>query len=196
VSSCLRSCQQFPTAIPIKSPTKSEIAISNSMGQILPDGRAEAEKASLSPDAISVLHLLPTWHKVTHLRRAFRWRRRHSRPWATPLTYSLRRDDSDFVLFCFTKREDTEAFAKRFCGEGWRRAASGEPENNGRPSALFRKPKGACQCPMDQARVRDLIMKESLPYSATCHQKYSSLRKARCDSQTFLKSVFLAETSA
>jgi hypothetical protein len=38
-------------------------------------------------------------------------------PGALPATYALRRDDRDFVVFCFARPDDAQALAKRFGGK-------------------------------------------------------------------------------
>jgi hypothetical protein len=43
----------------------------------------------------------------------------------TPLTYSVRRDDNEFVVFCFAKREDAEGLCQTLREETV--AACGEP---------------------------------------------------------------------
>jgi hypothetical protein len=36
---------------------------------------------------------------------------------AAPLTYFLRRDDRDYIVFCFARAEDAETFCERFEGK-------------------------------------------------------------------------------
>jgi hypothetical protein len=55
----------------------------------------------------------------------------------SPLTYSLRRDDSDFVVFWFAEPEDAEIFAKRSAGSSCRQAARGDAENTRPTRARF-----------------------------------------------------------
>jgi hypothetical protein len=49
---------------------------------------------------------------------------------ATPLTYSVRRDHSDVVVFCFAEPEDAEVLTKRFGGERLPTGSHGDPENH------------------------------------------------------------------
>jgi hypothetical protein len=66
----------------------------------------------------------------------------------TPLTYSVRRDDSDFASFCFAKPEDGEAFAKPLRWEAV--GDDGQPavtlKTSGRPERVVK----------DERKVRQL----------------------------------------
>jgi hypothetical protein len=72
---------------------------------------------------------------------------------ASPLTYSLRRDDSDFVVSCFAKPEDAEAFCQAL-----RRGAvaDGQPEvtlkTSGRPKRVVQDERQVVTQPTDFAR--------------------------------------------
>jgi hypothetical protein len=54
---------------------------------------------------------------------------------ATPFTYSLRRDDSDFMVFCFANPEDAHAFAERFGGKRLAVTCSAPKNTRGDPKA-------------------------------------------------------------
>jgi hypothetical protein len=55
---------------------------------------------------------------------------------ATPLTYCMRRDHSDVVVFCFAEPEDAEAFAERF---GGKRFVTGSLKTKGATRRIHRR---------------------------------------------------------
>src|SRR5262252_3397260 len=65
---------------------------------------------------------------------------------------------------------------------------------NERPA--YRRPRLLSREFLRQLFGRIRIMKVSYEYSATCHHRFSSLRKASIEARTFLKVGFLADSSA
>jgi hypothetical protein len=48
---------------------------------------------------------------------------------ATPLTYTMRRDHNDVVVFCLQSRKTRRRLRRASVGTGCRRAAGDDPEN-------------------------------------------------------------------
>jgi hypothetical protein len=103
---------------------------------------------------------------------------------ATPSTYSLRRDDSDFVVFCFAKPEDAEAFAKRFGGKRLPTSSGGDPENKRATERIVQqRAQGAERQLMSedrtvrQATMQSLNWSQSDPHLTSCGSFRLNARK-------------------
>jgi hypothetical protein len=89
------------------APVRGGAAMTRRRGQIT---RAQLRQwwphhVVLSADKVKGLHNSTTVHDFANTLSV------------APRTYWLRRDDAEFVVFCFTKPEDAETFCKRFGGE-------------------------------------------------------------------------------
>jgi hypothetical protein len=98
-------------------------------------GRGRARRISLPPSTrlkVLVMELMAPVNREVYFALPVSHRR-------TPLTYSLRRDDSDFVMFCyFSKPEDAEVLQSAAVGTGCQPAAGGDAEN--KPTTRTRYP--------------------------------------------------------